>query len=164
MESNIFWCPQKGWDPLLLYFNSDKVLAITRKKNKTTFLSVSATRAFSEGHTQYIGDPSGIDVRSTAPAPKQSPWANSKNNRPVWAYTQALNYQQIVLWLPWKKHIPPSCSRSWASVLVIMWSGFDLSPRLTDPCPRELKFLWLQRWLIFFFVCPTGWNSFSFSF
>lgn len=57
-----------------MYFNSDKKL----------FLSVSGTKALSEGQSQYISDLGGmIDVRSTASAPKQNPWANSENNRPV---------------------------------------------------------------------------------
>lgn len=58
----------------LMYFNSDKKL----------FLSVSGTKALSEGQSQYISDLGGmIDVRRTASAPKQNPWANSENNRPV---------------------------------------------------------------------------------
>lgn len=96
-----------------------------RKKMTTTFLSVSGAKAFGEGHSQYIGDPSGmIDVRSTTSAPKQNPWANSKNNRPVWAYTQALNYQHIVLRLLWKNTPSPFCFRTWVSVLVFMSRGF----------------------------------------
>lgn len=68
----------------LMYFNSDKVLATRKKQKNKLFFSVSGTKALSEGQGQYISDPGGmIDVRSTASAPKQNPWANSENNRPV---------------------------------------------------------------------------------
>lgn len=160
VESNIFWCP-----PILYCTWTQTKSKPSQEQNNN--LPVSGTKAFGEGHTQYIGDPSGmIDVRSTALAPKQNPRANSKNNRPGWAYTQALNYQQIVLRRPRKNTSPHSRSRTWVRVFVIMsrfWSPSKTcgslsngNCRFCDNCVGRS---------VFFCVCPTGWNAaFSISF